>query len=271
MKYFFNQWDSLKGKLRQKCLFLFLDYDGTLAPIAETPHKAIISKETRALLERLAEDKNCRVAVISGRGLRDIKERIGLKNIIYVGNHGLELEGPKIRFEAPVSPRYKKALNAIKNNLSQKLAVFKGAMLEDKGLSLSLHYRRADRKSIPQIKTAFHEAVIVYLVKNRIRIKPGKMVLEIRPPLEWDKGKMALWLLARQRFTGGESGVLPLYVGDDITDEDAFKALKHTAVTIFIGKPRSSYAKYYLKDTSDVRELLRRILETQKGKNLCRN
>jgi trehalose-phosphatase len=261
MKNLFRHWDNLKKELSDKHIMLFLDFDGTLTPILDTPDDAIIPKETSKLLKHLSKSLRCRIAIISGRALRDIKERVGLKNVIYVGNHGAEIEGPKIKFESPISPRCRATLEHIKSDLSEKLSSIKGAILEDKGLSLSLHYRLVDKKDIAQVKTILHEATILYVVRSKIKIKPGKMVLEIRLPLEWDKGRVVLWLLAKQKFAMSERPFVPIYIGDDKTDEDAFKVLKNKGLTIFVGKPKPSYAQYYLKNTREVTQFLKRILD----------
>jgi len=259
MKYLFDHYKKLKERLTDKNIMLFLDYDGTLTPIVETPGRAILREETRNLLKKLSNSRKLKLAFISGRSLSDIKNRVGLRNVIYSGNHGLEIEGPKIKFKSPVSPRYKTILRQIKMDLSKKLSKIRGAILEDKGLSLSIHYRQVDKKQIPQIKTIFHETVILYLVRNKIKIKFGKMVLEVRPPTEWDKGKIVLWLLARQIFSAKKGTVFPIYIGDDATDEDAFKALKNRGLTIFVGEPKESYAQYYLKNPKEVIDFLRRM------------
>jgi trehalose-phosphatase len=261
MKNLFNYWDNLKKELNNKYIMLFLDYDGTLTPIVETPDKAIISKQTKELLEKLSKSSRCKVAIISGRALKDIKNRVGVKNIIYVGNHGSEIEGPKIKFESPISPRHKAILKQIKIELTKKLSSIRGVIIEDKGLSLSVHYRLVDRKRIPLVKTILHEAVNLYLGRNKIKVKSGKMVLEVRLPGEWDKGKVVLWLLARERFAVREKSFVPIYIGDDKTDEDAFKALRNKGWTIFVGNPKPSYAQYYLRNTREVTELLKRILD----------
>jgi len=261
MKNLFRHWDNLKKELRNKYIMLFLDYDGTLTPIVSTPGKAFISQKVKELLSKLSKSPECKLAIISGRALKDIKNLIGLKGIIYSGNHGLEIEGPKIKFEYFVSPRYKMILWRIKNDLQQKISSIPGAFVEDKGLSLSLHYRLADKKQIPQIKTIFHEAVILYLVRNKIKIKSGKMVLEVRPPAEWNKGKVVLWLLTRQIFAAKKSMIFPIYIGDDTTDEDAFKVLEKKGLTIFVGEPKESYARYYLNNPKEVIDFLKRISE----------
>jgi len=271
MRNIFYYWDELEKKLSNKYIMLFLDYDGTLTPIVETPKKANISLSTKDLLKRLSQKHNCKIAIISGRALEDIKNKISIKNIIYSGNHGLQIEGPRIKFEATVSQRYKSILEQTKKELDGRLSTIKGALIEDKGFSLSLHYRLADKKQIPFIKTVFDKVVINYLVRGKIKIKSGKKVLEVRPPVEWDKGKIVLWLLARQQANLVNKKIIPIYIGDDITDEDAFEVLKNKGLTIFVGNPKPSHAKYYLKNTKEVFELLNRILAIRNEEKLCGN
>lgn len=263
--YLFEKWGELRGKLKNRPLFIFLDFDGTLSPIKDTPDKAVLPEETRRILKRLSRKSSCKIAVISGRALEDVKAKFGgLSNIIYSGNHGLEIEGPNIKFSPLVSAGYLKAINRIKVIFRRKLRSVKGAMVEDKGFSLSLHYRLVDDKQVPLARKIFRETVTRYVASARIKVGRGKKVLEVRPPLEWDKGKVVLWLLAKQRFAKYGSGVLPVYIGDDLTDEDAFKALKRRGITIFVGSPdKSSRARYYLEDTAGVARLLKNISESQ--------
>lgn len=269
MRHLFGHWEEVECKLRDRHLFIFLDFDGTLTPIVQTPEKALLSKAAKGLLKKISRAPGLKLAFISGRSLRDIKKKIGLKGAIYSGNHGLEIEGPKLKFETPVSARYKKILEQLKSELDRKIAKVKGAFLEDKGLSLALHFRLVDRDEVSFVRTAFHEAVILHLVKNRIKIKEGKKVLEVRPLLEWDKGKVVLWLLSREKFMRFDT--FPVYIGDDATDEDAFGALKRTGLTIFVGRPKRSLAQYYLKDTGEVHEFLTKVLRMQEARSRCRN
>lgn len=259
MEYLFNKWREIIDKLKDKYLFLFLDYDGTLTRIVKMPEKAIISQRTKNLLEKLSENPKCKISIISGRGLQDIKNKVGLKNIIYVGNHGLEIEGTKIKFESTALKNYRTITKNIKNELAQRLSGIKGVILEDKGFSLAIHFRLVDKNQIHQVKAIVYETTMIYTVRNKIKIQSGKMLLEIKPPLCWDKGKVALWLLARQKFALKEKGLLPFYIGDDKTDEDAFRALRNRGITIFVGKPNVSNAQYYLKNTKEVRQFLSQI------------
>lgn len=263
MKYLFNALDKVRNELSGRCLNLFLDFDGTLAPIVNKPDKARMPCKIKASLDKLSKKLGPRIAIVSGRAIRDIKNRVGLKGIVYVGNHGLEIEGPRLHFCASIFPEYKAALERIKEELSRKISAVKGAFIEDKGLSLSLHFRQASESNRALAKAIFHEVVIMDKIKGIIKTKSGKMVLEIRPPADTDKGRVVMWLLARQQFAYQGKQVLPIYIGDDLTDEDAFKALKNKGITVFVGESKDSYAGYYLKNVNEVAEFLKVILNAQ--------
>ena len=260
MKHLFEDLKKIRYILAQAYIMLFLDYDGTLVPIVESPDKAVMPEEIKGVLVELSKAPKCKIAIVSGRSLKDIKNIVGLSNILYVGNHGLEAEGGGIKFESPVSWKYKTILSTIKNNLNKKLSLICGAFVEDKGLSLAVHYRRTDKKFMPLVKAIFREATAKYLAKKEIKIRRGKMVLEVRPPIKWDKGRIILWFLTRARFQAKGRSVMPIYMGDDATDEDAFSALKGRGLTIFVGRPRKSSAEYYLKNTGEVKKFLKMIL-----------
>jgi len=264
MKYLFDRWVNLKKDIIDKYIILFLDYDGTLTPIADMPHQAIIPKETKALLTKLTRSLRVKIAIISGRSLSDIKNLVGLKDIIYAGNHGLEIEGPKIKFESRVSPRLKSIIRHIYENAVSKLSKIKGVLIEDKGLTISVHYRLINKKDVQRFLSIFNEITDPYIVRGKIKINSGKKVYEIKPPVMWDKGKVVLWLLAKQQFLLGENKIFPVYIGDDVTDEDAFKVLKKKGLTIFVGGQASSEAQYYLKTTEEVTEFLRLISDLKR-------
>jgi trehalose-phosphatase len=261
MKDLLTCWPRVEKTIEGKCVMLFLDYDGTLAPIADAPEKALLPAATKGLLRRLSKKKGFKVAIISGRSLRDIKSIVGLRGIVYAGNHGLQLEGPKIRYRSFIPGKYLKVIAEIKKQLQWKIGHVKGAFIEDKGHSLALHFRLASKSGRDVAKTLFHEAVAAYMVKEIVKVKSGKMVLEVLPPLAWDKGKIALWLLARQRFSTRRGGIVPIYVGDDNTDEDAFRALKGGGLTVHVGKGKKSSARYSLRDTNETADFLRLLLQ----------
>ena len=260
MNYLFTQFSKIKELLRDKFILLLLDYDGTLTPIVEMPEKAVISKEAKELLQGLSKSHHCELAIISGRSLKDIKNIVGIKGIIYAGNHGLEIEGPEIKFRSPVSPRSKEVISNVYKGITNKLLKIKGVLIEDKGLTISAHYRMADNKDVPEFKRIFGEITAPFVIRDKIKITEGKKVFEIKPPVKWTKGSVALWFLARQKSALGENKVFPVYIGDDITDEDAFRALKNKGLTIFVGEPKDSAADYYVKNTEEAIKFLRAIL-----------
>jgi trehalose-phosphatase len=261
MEYLFSQKEKLGDILSNKFILIFLDYDGTLAPIEESPALATLSSENKDLLKELSQGSNCSLAVISGRSLGDIKSMVGLKGITYAGNHGLEIEGPKIKFENQISPRLKSIIKRIYKDMVSRLSEIKGVLVEDKGLTLSIHYRLVSKKDMPVFEKIISEVASPYIVRDKINVNSGKKVYEIKPPVKWDKGKVVLWFLARQQFLSGEKNILPIYIGDDITDEDAFKALKRRGLTVFVGEPGGSEANYYLKNTKEVTQFLRLIAD----------
>lgn len=271
MRYLFKYWDNLRKALTHSYLMLFLDYDGTLTPIVDKPNMANLSVRSKKLLKKLSKNCGCKLAIISGRALSEIKRMIGIKNIIYVGNHGLEIYGPKIKFINLTPLPYRAILKVIKNDLNRKISLIKNAFVEDKGFSLSLHYRLVNKRDVPWLKNTFHETLRFYVVNKKIKIKTGKKVFEIRPPRLWDKGKAALWLLGQEDRLEKGKEILPIYIGDDKTDEDAFKALKNKGLTITVGRSTSSGAKYYLKDTKEVIMFLNRILKLKEGMDICPN
>ncbi len=261
MLYIFDHLQGVRESLGGRYLFLFLDYDGTLAPIAGTPKKAVIPRGTKETLRLILKTNNLKLAVISGRPLAGIKKMVGLKGVIYSGNHGFQVEGPKIKYELKVPKGYKNLLRGIKARLKRKLSGISGVLIEDKKFFLTLHFRLVEKDKRDFIKTAFREVIARDLERNNIQARVGKMVFELGPPLRWNKGKIVSWLFSRRQSICGTKNVLPVYIGDDSTDEDAFRALKNKGLTVFVGKPRSSKADYYLKNTKDVDKFLRLLLE----------
>lgn len=259
MDYLFSRINTIEELLRNKFILLLLDYDGTLSPIAENPKKAVISRETKDLLQSLSKSHYCKLGIISGRSLRDLKNVVGVEGLIYAGNHGLEIEGPKIKFESQVSAGTKSAIRHIVAEIKKRLSSVIGVLIEDKVLTLSIHYRLVEKKDMPIFEKIISEITNPYVAREEIVINSGKKVYEIRPSLNWDKGKVALWLFARQQFISGLRDVLPVYIGDDSTDEDAFIALNRKGLTVFVGKPGNSMADYYLKDPKEVVKFLRLI------------
>ena len=264
-RYLFSNWESIKKTIGNRFIYLFLDYDGTLSPLSQVPGKAIMSERVKEVLSKLSNMSNCKIAIVSGRAVNDISKRVGLKKIVYVGNHGFEIRGPKINFKSPISRRFRNILEEIISKLKKNLLSFKGVLIEDKGFSITVHYRLADKKDIAAIESEFYASLFLYEFRNNVQIKAGKMALEVRPPIPWNKGLVVLWLLGRRLFAmrDKKENVIPIYVGDDITDEDAFESLIDKGITIFVGSPKNTKARFYLKDTGEVTKFLELILNNR--------
>jgi len=261
MRHLFSEWHEISETLNGKPISIFLDYDGTLAPIKRDPHKAVISKETKKILSKLSKQPNCKLAIISGRALRDVKRFVGLKDIAYAGNHGLEVENIGSEFKEPIPSGTRAVFEKIRDYLTRKLSAIKGMMIEDKGLGVSVHYRQVSPSGVRSLKNIFKEATKSFVENGQIKVNPGKKVLEVRPQTGWNKGEIALWLLAQQQADLNGEISMPIYIGDDATDEDAFKMLRNKGVTVFVGKSKRSNALYYLRNIKEVKDFLKRLLK----------
>jgi trehalose 6-phosphate synthase/phosphatase len=241
-------------------LALLVDFDGTLAPIADRPVDATLPPLTRALLARLARRPRCQVAVVSGRALDDLKARVGLQDVVYVGNHGFEIAGPGWVAERRDAAEVRRLIAACSARLRERLRHIRGAIVEDKGPTASVHYRLVRGDQVEQVRQIVLSEV-AQLPPGKVEVRRGKRVLELRPAIDWDKGRAALWLL--ERLVGGDwrerCGVL--YAGDDRTDEDAFLALGDAAITIKVGaSPYPTAARYMVRDVTELTQLLQAIL-----------
>ena len=262
MIHLFNKWDDIRGMLKRKKLLLFLDFDGTLAAIVDHYKSATILRKSKMLLSQIAKNSECRVAIVSGRSLSDVKKRVGLKNIIYVGNHGLEAVGPGIKYTSFAGASIRKLFRKIKSDLVKRVGKIKGILIEDKGLTISVHYRRVDRKDLALVKQVFFEIMWQsYHKDQKIDFCEGKKVLEIKPAVEWNKGSAVLWLMKRLRKNGYRQKVFPIFIGDDATDETAFIALKNKGLCIRVGCGKASAAQYCLKDINQVARFLKAIFD----------
>jgi trehalose 6-phosphate phosphatase len=249
MIYFLNELESLRKRWEGQKAMLFLDFDGTLTPIVETPDMARLSKPARNALEAISKWPQFQLIIISGRSLEDIQDRVGVKDAIYAGNHGFEIKGPGMEFRGLSSPAYRKQLGDLKREMNEKLDEFPGAFIEDKGETLSVHYRQVKEEQRGGVEQLIERIAESYFSKKEIRYSTGKKVFEIRPPLDWGKGKAVMWILERKKG-------FPIYIGDDSTDEDAFLALGGMGITVHVGNQDTSRAQYYLNDTDEVVKFL---------------
>lgn len=237
---------------------LFLDYGGTLAPIHDRPEDAQLSEDMRLILRSVA--RVAQVVVVSGRDLDEVSELVGLQEITYAGNHGLEIRGPNLRLELPGGIDALDDLDRATGDLTAALKTIPGARLARKRFTIVVHYRRQAGGGPDLVESAVKQVQAHF---PRLHLTGGKEVIELLPDIDWDKGRAVRWLLSELGLDGPE--VLPIYVGDDVTDEDAFRAVRGRGLGILVSeRPQSSAALYRVRDTDHVAELLRHLAETQR-------
>lgn len=234
-----------------KFLFL-LDFDGTLSSFVRQPGLARLSPGLRDMLMRLAKQPRAIVAVVSGRALDDVRRRVNLKGLYYAGNHGLEIRGPGLSFTHQEAKALRPALMLLARRLRRALVSYKGARVENKGLSLSVHFRNVAverRTALSQILKTSPAA------RGPVRWRRGHLVWEALPLVDWHKGKAAMWLLKRL------GPAVPIALGDDTTDEDMFRAARLTGLAVRVGIKKSSNARAALKNQNKVPRFINAMLE----------
>lgn len=244
-------------RLQAKRLAVFLDYDGTLTPIVDTPEQALLSPEMRETLGRLGEV--CTLAVVSGRAMDNVRQKVALDDLSYAGDHGFEIQtasGETIRHDQ--GEAFMAQVQSATAMLEEKLQGIQGALVEPKKFSLSVHYRLVSDDDFATVEAAVNEGVAAH---DKLRLHHGKKVFEIRPKIDWHKGKAVLWLLEALKL--GDD-VLPIYVGDDTTDEDAFRALAENqrGMGVLVAEaPKPSAAHYRVRDVEETRRFLEALIQ----------
>lgn len=224
----------------------FLDVDGTLIDIAETPDAVDIDAALLKLIARLQQASGGAVALVSGRGLAFLDRRLGKLRLPMAGQHGLERRDAAGKLWTHAAPPAVKS--AIKAELAPVLARHPGLLLEDKGLTLALHYRRA-----PQLASYAHRlmARLAASADAGLEVQRGRRVAEIKPA-GMDKGAAIAAYLTEPPFAGRR----PAFIGDDRNDEHGFAAVnRQDGVSIRVGKG-ASCARYRLSDVAAVRRWL---------------
>lgn len=239
---------------KKKKLF-FLDFDGTLVSIASTPDAVQLDSETRDILQVLSGDPHARVAIISGRPLKELSAHLGLKKAILAGNHGLEVKGRDVQL--PPRARQARKLKYFISVIAQKFKMafnhYPDVLIEDKHYTLSIHYRNVPKEHLP----VFQELVRFFRKKYShypIVWTQGKKVIEIRPSVYWGKADTVTYLLKKFPRT------VSIAIGDDTSDEDMFRIVKKNAgIAVRVGRSKASLADYYLNSTEEVRGFLQKL------------
>ncbi|MDD5259183.1 MAG: trehalose-phosphatase [bacterium] len=257
MKYFMAWQEWVYARIKGQKIYIFLDYDGTLAPIASQPGLAVLPPKTRTILKKLARQPRCIVAIISGRSLENLRKMIKIPKIIYAGNHGLEVDVQGVRSDFYKDDDFSGLLKKLYASLRQKMKDIKGILIEYKRVTISVHYRLVAGRQQRNVKTIFNKVIKSYQDCRQVVVTKGKMVLEIRPPIRWGKGELVKWLLPEGSRDRKKTAIF--YFGDDRTDEGVFRFLKGQGYAIVVGRTNNSAAEYYLKDPAEVRKVLARI------------
>lgn len=251
MIHLLEHWTAVASRLaRAERLLLMLDFDGTLAPIVPRPSDARIPDAALLTLRKLQASRRVTLAIVSGRGARDVRALAGLADVHYFGSHGRERIRPGSA-EVESSPAGLSQVRACCRRLADELGDIEGFQVEDKGTAAAAHFRNVDERHWQRVERAVRQAAAM----GSLNVSQGKRVFDITPNDGVDKGTAALELL-------GELDGLPIYFGDDTTDETAFAALPDEAITVYVGQERAnSGARYRVNGPDEVRRALARLAD----------
>lgn len=249
-------WPEVRRPLDRRPLALFLDYDGTLTPIVDRPERARLSDAMRAAVSACADAWP--TVIVSGRGREDVAALVGLENLTYAGSHGFDVAGPagsnlRLEVDRGIVP----LMDETAAEARARTRDIPGVLVEHKRFSVAVHYRLTQPDQVAAVS-----AVVDDLASRdgRLRKTHGKMVFELRPARDWDKGRAVLWLLDALGLDTPD--VVPIFIGDDTTDEDAFRAIAGRGIGIVVMDiPRPTAAHYAVQDVEEVRALLERLAE----------
>lgn len=255
--------DLLLSKMQGKKVAVFLDYDGTLTPIVRNPDAAFISKEMRQTVRELSEVFP--TAIVSGRGREKVEGFMKLEGLYYAGSHGLDISAPKeacggVEVFQPAAD-FAPVINQVYEVLCKKVEVFPGAHVEHNKFCLSVHFRNCAKEAWEGLTEQVEGVVEMH--EEMLKMTRGRKVLEVRPKVAWDKGRAVEHLLTALKLD--EEDVVPIYVGDDRTDEDAFRALNKREGCAGIGvlvssKVKPTDAQFTLEDPIDVDVFLSKLV-----------
>lgn len=257
--------DSMEeiGKyIKEKRAAVFLDYDGTLTPIVARPELAVLSDKMKETVEQLG--RYCTVAIMSGRDLQDVRKLVGIDRLFYAGSHGFDITGPRgVQMEFQKGKEFLPVLDRVEQELKKQLGEVDGVLIERKKFSIAVHYRNVKEEMLGTVKRVVDR--VVEQTKD-LRLSHGKKVYDLQPQIEWNKGKALLWLL--DGLDLNHPDVVPFYIGDDTTDEDAFRALKNRGIGIVVKEGnRKTAARYVLGNPDHVQTFLKALMHMVKGGN----
>lgn len=261
MKNLWKDIDNVKELISRKSfIILFLDFDGTISPIVSSPEKAKINPKIKELLKEFSKSSKVSPVIISGRSLEDLQQKIYSKVVSLAANHGLEwvLDG---KYEhVSLKPQYLHSLKSVKLLAKNLKKLFPKIIIEDKKLSIALHYRSLDNRQTVNLKSQFKEIIKKYTDTNLLEVIYGKKVFDIRPAISWTKGNLAKLIVSNITANKGKNSLI-ICIGDDETDEDMFKKFEKE-ITIRVGKKNDSKSKYYLSSVYEIVKFLQLIMKS---------
>jgi alpha,alpha-trehalase len=249
--------DAIGRIARSHHLLLLLDFDGTLCPFNPDPAAVWLADERRDHLLTIA--KKSTIAIVSGRRLDDVRRRAGLPMSTFcAGLHGLEMEGGCEQFVHPDTAAAAELLGSFKTSLERAVADLPGAFIEDKSLSLVAHFRSASGAVAARARDEVLALTQPHIERGRLRVMPGDAMLELLPNISWNKGNAVEWI--HERVRAQHADVTCVYVGDDVTDEDAFRVLRNRGLSV-AASDRASGADHRIDGPDDVGILLTMLAE----------
>ncbi|MFO7914458.1 MAG: trehalose-phosphatase [Candidatus Krumholzibacteriales bacterium] len=247
--------DKIIERLNGGEAVIFLDYDGTLSPIVEDPSRAFLPEKTRHLLKGLSDHRT--VVIMTGRGLEDVRNLVNLEGLIYAGSHGFNIEGPGGSFQREPGEELMGDLESAAKELEEAVRGLKGVRVERKPFALAVHYRQAGDEVLPELEKRVDSIASGYRSLTRTG---GKKIFELRPSSDWNKGKAVLFLL--DELFEEEDNPVPIYIGDDTTDEDAFRAISDVGIGIVVTEDdKKTAAGFRLKNSGEVADFLEELLK----------
>lgn len=233
-----------------------LDYDGTLANIAPHPDQTCMCPGNREALNFIINQPNVLVAVITGRDASNAKNAIALDNVIYAGNHGFEIHFPEgYRFNYELNEQLKENYPKMVRELGE--ISHDGAWVEDKTYSLTFHFRSVP----PEFHKELSNKATEVIKRMGFLPSPAHMAVEAKPPMKWNKGYAAEYILKHKFGENWQDKAFALFMGDDTTDEDVMKVLHGKCLTFRVtpNPDLATHATYKVPDTKTVTDVLQQI------------
>jgi trehalose-phosphatase len=241
---------------------VLMDFDGTLADFNVDPAAVTLPASRQLVLQTLAQRSDLSAGIVSGRRISDLRERVpSAHSFFFAGLHGLEIEGPGLRFAHHATALAAPALGILAKEIGSAVKSLPGVFVEDKTLSLVLHVRGASKADRLHATTRFNALAEPFLNDGTLRLQSGDQIVELLPNIDWAKGD-AVRAIIRHVETESKETVWPIYIGDDATDEEAFEEIGNNGLTIAVTK-RPNGALFQIDDPQAVEYFLKAILTTE--------